>query len=226
MLLPALARAKERAKRTSCTNSLRQQCLASLMEAGDNSEVFANDGQEAPYYIGGVYRDKMVAEYKIPRASYYCPSNPGWNKQDNSFWYFPSGSSVSDPAVIGYFYFAGYPGYNNPSKVDYYYPNGGGLPDGTNVRDHMPLFAIKTTDRPYYNLLWTDINAQYLGSWIRENNLYDGEVRRANHFERRGPVGANEGYTDGHVEWVKFAKFSKIPRMQYASLDIFFYGNR
>ena len=40
MLLPALASAKERAKRTQCVNGLRQMYLASTIYAGDSDDMF------------------------------------------------------------------------------------------------------------------------------------------------------------------------------------------
>ncbi len=224
MLLPALARAKEQAHRVSCKNNLKQLTLASIMDADDNQGVFANDGQEAPYYIGGGFRDKMVQSYRIPRNTFYCPSNLSWNKADNTFWYFSSGSNTNDPAVIGTFYLAGYPAYNEVANISKYYPGNGALAGGDNLRSHLPVFAIKTTDRPYLGLLWTDINRKWAGSWLRANDAA-GDVRGVNHFERGEPVGSNEGYLDGHVEWVKAAKFTKLPRMQYNGLDLFFHGN-
>ena len=45
-------------------------------------------------------------------------------------------------------------------------------------------------------------------------------------FPGSPPVGANEGYTDGHVEWAKYEKFSARPRMQFTGLNLFFYGGQ
>jgi prepilin-type N-terminal cleavage/methylation domain-containing protein len=222
MLLPALAKAKEKAKRTACINNIKQLTLASIMDAGDNQEQFANDGHEAPYYIGATFRDNMVNTYKIQRPSFYCPSNYDWNKSDNTFWYFTSGTALTDPAVIGYNYYAGYKPFNEIANVGTYYPNNGLLPGGDNIRAHYPVFAMKTTDRPYYKIVWTDLNRRYLGDWLRGT---DFTARGVNHFEKGVPVGANEGYLDGHAEWVKFAKYSAVPKMQWNGLDIFFYGD-
>jgi prepilin-type N-terminal cleavage/methylation domain-containing protein len=43
MLLPALARAKEKAKQTKCLNSIKQLTLCAIMYAGDNNGIFAEN---------------------------------------------------------------------------------------------------------------------------------------------------------------------------------------
>ena len=217
LLLPALARAKEQALRASCKNNIRQLTLATLMYAQDSQEKFANDGTDDPRSLGAAYTQSMTNNYKIPRQSFYCPANPGWNADD--LWSF-NGATAS---VVGYFYFAGYDGYSQTANLATYYPNGGAISGGDNLAAHLPVFALRTTDRPYYNLLWTDMTSKWQGTYWRGEAA---KIRRVNHFEKQAPVGANEGYTDGHAEWVKFERFSKSPKMDFNTLEIYFYGSQ
>ena len=223
LLLPALASAKERAKRIACTNNIKQQTLASLMYAGDNREYFANKGEDSPYTINSTFRTNTISDYKIQRESFYCPSNPDWNKSDNTFWFYADGVNTSDPSVIGYNYYCGWQPYNDIVNVGTYYPNNGVLPGGDNIRAHYPVFAMKTMDRPYYSILWTDISRRYNGDWMRGS---DFNARGVNHMQNNAPVGENEGYIDGHVQWAKFSSFSSGAKMNWNGLEIFFLGNQ
>jgi prepilin-type N-terminal cleavage/methylation domain-containing protein len=220
LLLPALSRAKEKAKRVACTNNIKQQTLASLMEASDNDERFALPGTSNPYKVSNAFRDTINQSYRVQRDSFYCPSNPSWNA--DSFWF-------AQPTVIGYAYYAGHAEYNDPALVNnYYIANGAltgtGIP-GDNIRGHLPAFPMKTTDNAYYKVLWTDLTRKFgSAGWVRT----DGR-QGVNHFEKGAPAGQIEGYTDGHAEWVKFAKFAnpaKIKMDDGGPLDIYFYAGK
>jgi prepilin-type N-terminal cleavage/methylation domain-containing protein len=217
LLLPALAKAKERAKRTSCMNNIRQLSLATIMYADDESGIFPDDGVQSPYRIGADFRNTFTNSYKIQRNQFYCPSNPDWNK--DKFWYYESGgSNPKDPAVVGYTYFPGRKDLTAPT----FYPNYAA------IYDQAPLLATKTTDRPYYPVMWTDLNRKYSGEWGRPGDP-DPNTRGVNHFNKAGdgPDGSNEGYIDGHVEWAQGIRYSKTPKMNFPpNLQIFFYAGR
>ena len=53
LLLPALAKAKEKARQTSCLNQLRQWGLATMLYATDNNDGLPRDGMgENGQYLG------------------------------------------------------------------------------------------------------------------------------------------------------------------------------
>jgi prepilin-type N-terminal cleavage/methylation domain-containing protein/prepilin-type processing-associated H-X9-DG protein len=125
MLLPALAKAKEKAKRIQCINSLKQMGAAMQMYTGDNNSTYPilkwsgtgsiwypyemarftapNDaGLEVGWEnLGLLYITKVLPDPKI----YYCGSNP--KDPNNSFSYehygtptaqWPYGMFETDPA--------------------------------------------------------------------------------------------------------------------------------
>lgn len=117
MLLPALASAKERAKRISCVNNLKQMALGVTIYTTDNGdympplkfrysgnvqypyEMFrytsapnvappTYDPSGGPYNLGVLWSTKVISDGK----PYYCPSN---NKSDDTLtfdWYAATGN--------------------------------------------------------------------------------------------------------------------------------------
>jgi prepilin-type N-terminal cleavage/methylation domain-containing protein len=68
MLLPALAKAKEKGRQAKCINNLKQIGLATTMYAEDNNEVFHNVGGSAPNH--GQWTS-------TPRSTTLLPANDG-----------------------------------------------------------------------------------------------------------------------------------------------------
>ncbi|MDD8045980.1 MAG: prepilin-type N-terminal cleavage/methylation domain-containing protein [Verrucomicrobiota bacterium] len=204
MLLPALSQARERAKRASCSNNLRQLTLATIIYADDQEGRLPNPGNIQPHWMSIYCRDAFAQNYNIPRKAFYCPSNPGWDRDD--FWDWPGGTET----VTGYFYFGGNPGYREPGPI------------GVRGYDRVPIFAQKLTDRPNWDVLWTDLNRQLDGSWGRPGDP-DPMMRGVNHYNKHGsePDGSNEGFLDGHVEWVTANQFGN-PKINLGNTRVFF----
>jgi len=95
LLLPALARAKEQAKRAQCTNNNRQIGLGWVMYAEDNRDTYPVTtgwgdfgGQRGtptpttqwlvPYFgIDVDYTNRPLNKYVVSRESWHCPSDKG-----------------------------------------------------------------------------------------------------------------------------------------------------
>ena len=206
LLLPALARAKEQAHRTTCKNNEKQWLISLTMYAGDNEEQFPPGGSSSPYWNSVWFRDifngkksrggtKVAKGYHIQRSLFYCPSNRSWNRDD--FWAWPGGRD----SVMGYFYFGGEERYSNNRSM-------------FKEQVRTPVFALKTTDDPHYKVIWADLNRKYRDSWGRPGDP-NPFMRGVNHYNDLGdaPDGSNEGFMDGHVEWVKGITFTKFPKM-------------
>lgn len=87
MLLPALSRAREKARQSSCMSNAKQVVLAVLLYTDDNSEYLIPGSHPT-----GTSWDIMAARYLNDRRVMVCPSQPdnshpddlgyGWNYQE------------------------------------------------------------------------------------------------------------------------------------------------
>ena len=207
LLLPALSRAKERAKRITSLNNVKQMSLTMLLYADDNDDTLPRGGGNGtPYWMSQTLRNTLNSTYNLPRKIFYCPSNPSWNRDD--FWNWPGGQYT----VMGYLYFAGETNYFNNSALIRVVPAG------------RKAFAVKTSDRPFYTTLWADLVRKQSGSWGRPGDP-NPDMHGANHYEKDSPAGANQGFLDGHVAWVRAENpWIRFPKLIMGSTQIFFQG--
>jgi type II secretory pathway pseudopilin PulG len=86
MLLPALTRAKEQAKRTQCKSNLHQLGLATLMYANDNQDKLP-DLMNKGLWFWDMYRVAATNLVENVRRTdiFYCP-NEYYLYKDNGRW--------------------------------------------------------------------------------------------------------------------------------------------
>jgi prepilin-type N-terminal cleavage/methylation domain-containing protein len=222
MLLPALAKSKERSKRISCANNLRQFTLAVSMYSDDYSSKLPPMGAGAWPWDMPVGVADLMTRNGAQRKIMYCPS---FNQQDNDeLWgSATNGFQNSGYRVIGYAQtFPGTAGliptnYNNtmlPESI----PNPSGTPS---VHPAPPL-----TDR----VLLADgtiSQSTEKNPFLRDQYHYTGisggatNVHNTAHLSGRLPAGGNLAMKDTHVEWRKFNLM--VPRVGSGNVPCFWW---
>jgi prepilin-type N-terminal cleavage/methylation domain-containing protein/prepilin-type processing-associated H-X9-DG protein len=213
ILLPSLGRARDAASRTVCGSNVRQLCLSMIMYAQENKGKFLDAGnldgsfdwtgnttrRIELFYMHKGARDQIIRQMKLPRKSFYCPSNP--ERTSDNFWDFDAQSSV-----VGYFFIAGRNGLRQNKAAAMNAATFGGAVGAyaglEEVPAGVPVVAAKLGDRPYYKVLVTDCTRSYdnaLATNWGSNHINTGVDPTG--YLPRGKGGANVGYIDGHVEY-------------------------
>ena len=212
MLLPALASAKERAKRTACLNNLKQIGVASIMYAGDNRDVLITAGQvsggnlvDQPIELETNYIDSWASVgLKITTNqvanSWSCPNRPGLAN------YNPG----SGQWTLGYQYFGGFTQWVN------------------NLGTFPAASPVKTASSQSYMMLASDfvLNRPGIGWGSQATEAApSGYSNLPAHKNKNGlPAGGNEVFIDGSARWVRAADMRFIDSgWNPAGIEIFFY---
>ena len=186
MLLPALSSAKERAKRISCVNNLKQLGIASIIYAGDNQDKVVPAGDSlTPIQVNAT--DASVDAWKSLGLSitqtngpsvWCCPSRSG----------LPQWGSVYQQWVIGYQYYGGIKTWMNNTVAD--------VPSRSPVKTASSkpgwMLAADLLARPD-GANWGD--GTTTGAW--------GNIPPHKNGGSKTPPGANEVFIDGSARWVK-----------------------
>src|SRR5687767_365774 len=122
MLLPALNRSREQARRVSCAANLKQIGAAFHMYAGENKGKLPQHFTEGSglawlFDIPNQTRD-WLHKFGTVRDTLYCPGNADTQNDDKLYW-FPTGSptGANQHCAAGYQFLTKKPGTQNAAGV-------------------------------------------------------------------------------------------------------------
>ena len=218
LLLPALAKAKERSYRAGCKSNLHQQGMALLIYTSDNHDKFP-DLRVPPYTTSTITPPATVTtpvgrwpwdmstnfvqemmDAGATRNVFYCPANSAFNC--DATWYF-------DPQfrILDYIYLIPGAGGNivSPTHPEspYWKTNTVGTPE-------MPPATLEVVVDVVAKDAGTPSDAGY--AQITAGGLPRGVIQRTSHLEHSMPAGANDLFIDGHADWRPFRLMIATPR--------------
>ena len=203
LLLPALAKAKEKAVKIQCTSNLKQWGIAVTLYAGDNKEAFPNNpssdgasgfawtalGLNTNFYPQYLYPNRPGTTTSPTRAKQdvlYCPTDE---------WHRAVESELDRVNLIGYQFLPGrdapgWPNYNDQGLGEWVYRKKLG---GSYRKAPVMIDKIQGVG--------TAPNIQWFGSTGASSKSFP----YANHRNNTGAsIGGNFLYEDGSVLWRKF----------------------
>ncbi len=203
ILLPALGKAREQARRTACSANVHSFLVA--------VHVYAQDFQDAPpaaaaYYSDGdayygryvfnnVVRYAMATQYQLANAkTWICPS--GMDPVRHKLW----GSYGQNYVTLDGTSYS-----NNLSQTSYGYLIGLGFnsvnnygPTQDNLTDSK-VEKLSLARRPSQRIAWWDA---IVPDGVGKTPLVTWYASANNHFTGNlVPEGGNYGFVDGHAEW-------------------------
>ena len=219
MLLPALAKAKEKAKRTNCINNLKQMGIGMLMYGADDSHG----------YLSGTYSDTdddltwLYPEYisaALAQSVFVCPSTQDFIGTNTATHPLNGRTVLADMlhqapyknARSGATYDADLRGVSY--EIYGFYNNDGGTISTTYYYGKtVTVGGIKKSERSVqgythrnvpFTLRGVRINATQI--WLIVDGDRAGNNAVNNYPDRNDDHGADGGnilFCDGHVQWVK-----------------------
>lgn len=217
MLLPALARAKDRARKTQCLNNVHQMEIAIQIYATDSKDKLPQrNGGNWVWDIPANVADAMIAS-GVQKKTFYCPgTSPRFTDNEN---FLAQGTAPNGAPACQWNF-----GYNSANNTGFHVIGyalafwGDAQVDVTNQNKTLQAesvtlptgtISVSVSERPLMADSTLSETATMPAS--RANNFTDVQGgfykhHLAAHLDGAIPAGGHIGYKDGHVSWIKFAK--------------------
>ena len=108
ILLPGLGKAKALAQKVTCSNNIKQQCLATMLYANDNDSWVPLSTKKSWLWDVNFWSTQQMMQYAglTDNKTFFCPANKNKRHDDARFWQFtwerfsPSGNDLYSPMSL------------------------------------------------------------------------------------------------------------------------------
>ena len=205
MLLPALAKAKEKTRQIKCMSNVRQTGLAVMMYANDNND-FVPIHPAQGNWLWDINRKTADAltEAGSRRNILYCPGLTASIKDVDLWW--ELGGNSQNRRIIGYAWLGA---------------REGGVAGTLSPADGKQFARKTTVTNAVEAELMFDANPSRGTNEFSKvpSNLVP--FHRAGHMNAKTPAGGNVLYLDGHASWRRFREMK--PRYNCNDRDVRFW---